>query len=136
MTANLSQAKTHFNLILSNMPDNAYVLWNFGHKKAGIYPSFFYLIYSNDKHLFCLHYLHLFSIPAIFFFISIFLSTLLFTLSTLRLYPNFLPLCFYSIIWKYLSASIIASLFHQLLVALLPCFLHLLCLIPTYPILP
>lgn len=24
---------------------------------------------------------------------------------------NFLPLCFYSIIWKYLSASIIASLF-------------------------
>ena len=31
MTANLSQAKTHFNLFLSNMPDNAYVLWIFGH---------------------------------------------------------------------------------------------------------
>lgn len=34
-----------------------------------------------------------------------------FTLSIFSLYPNFLPLCFYSIIWKYLSASIIASLF-------------------------
>ena len=83
-----------------------------GIKKAGIYPSFFYLIYSNDKHLFCLHYLHLFFHSGYFLLhIYIFFPHCFFRLSILRLYHNFLPLCFYSIIWKYLSASIIASLF-------------------------